>query len=201
MIAWRNLEWRRGPFRRRLWRELLRVLEAMTPRRGRFSRLNTTPDGTTVTALGGRGGEEIVPPWDIAIEQEGDKWLLRFERGLVNGIEPRIGKKRMSEADPKTGLTPALEVKASDFNEEDRTCRIYAKASIGSDWAIQKLEMTASARTPAAAAFIDHILIALLIDDGEGGVRVEPRAFRDLTWVAVERHGNGFATYLRGIAR
>jgi len=30
---------------------------------------------------------------------------------------------------------------------------------------------------------------------------VEPRAFRDLTRVAVERHGNGFATYLRGIAR
>lgn len=191
-----------GPFSRRLWTRLLRVIEQLTPRRGRFARLRHTQDGVVVSGTGGgRGDGETDHPWEIEIDDgEEGEMSVRFNRGLIAGREPTIETKPISKEDEKTGERPALTVSEDQF-DADGICRIYVKVTFDSAWLATAAVIVAAAKTPPAAARTAHVLLALLVRDAAKAVTVEPRAFRDLTIIPAERHSNGFATYLVGIAK
>ncbi len=201
MISIRQLEWRHGPFSRKLWTLLLAALAQRTIRCGRNVRLRHMSDGVVVRGIGGKGGGDVSASWQMSVEDGEDDsdvyWLLRVSRGLVNGTEAQINGTPMSKIDPDTGDTPALKVTKDEFGE-DSICRIYAQIAVSKEWEVDHVDVVALAKTPAKTAWTDFMLIGFLLTDEDGEVSVEQHRFFDQQWVAANTKSTGYATYLRG---
>ncbi len=101
-----------------------------------------------------------------------------FSKGLVNGIEPVIGEKKISaeDCDPL-----AIE----EFNDAG-DCMLFVELKLNALWQIEKAEMKAYAK-PEWRAWTARKLVAIAQEDG----RIVPRARFDLGFYASERKATG----------
>jgi hypothetical protein len=98
-------------------------------------------------------------------EDEEGKIRVRVAFGLVEGIEPVIGDRRISEPD-ENGEVPYLTVSPGDFAPRGNCERalIYLRYTLSSpSGAVSKVEPVASSRKPEGKPWIWHRLLAILI--------------------------------------
>ncbi len=109
-----------------LWMQLLRWVERNMVVRGDV--LSTqTASGRMISGKGGDGESTVSHPWqmDVGTDTDGST-IVQFNAGTVNGVEPQLDGRDISEGDDN-GDTPALTIADADFGP-DRLCRIYVKA-------------------------------------------------------------------------
>ena len=107
---------------------------------------------------------------------------VRFLKGLVNGIEPTIGKDKTKMSDPFAPVVPL------NFDQEAKECGVYLQLSLAIDsWTIKEATVIASAVTPAFTPFTAFKLLCIAISDGSFSQRV----FRDLAFASSNHKSNG----------
>jgi hypothetical protein len=183
-----------------LWRRLLAAIAERTPKRVTGARQRRGPDGVNITATGSGGGGYVVHPWQMSVEPGNDEAApvkVRFRRGLVNGVEAKIGDRFIS-AEDEAGETPFLEVSGTHYDTR-RIARIYAKVEFeGFAWFTKAVTLTASATVPEVKPFIMHKLVGILVKSENGDVLPEARAYFDFRVTPVDRTKDGAALYLVG---
>jgi hypothetical protein len=178
-----------------LWRKLLSAIAERTPKRIVGARQRRGPDGVNMTATAGGGGGYLVHPWQMSVDESDEMWRVRFRRGLVNGVEAKIGDKLMSEEDSE-GELPALEVREFDARG---IARIHVCVKFeGFAWFTKSVELITTTDLPEPKLFTAHKLIGILVKDEAGDVQPEARAFFDLRILPVDRTKDGAALYLTG---
>lgn len=155
--------------------------------------LDRTPLGTTVTFDGRRGGGFVSPIFRATLTRAGAETLISFERGLVGGVEPKIGDRKIS--DLQRGKRPALKIGKADF-DADGVARIYVALKIASDWSIESAEIVASAKKLGDAPWRAHDLLGFVESTTGGSARYVRFAFLNHGHVAVQRQANGIARHL-----
>ena len=106
---------------------------------------------------------------------------VKFARGLVNGIEPVVGEKKISDKEVE-----ALEI--PEYNDAG-DCWIFVELKLNSFWQIEKAEMKAYAK-PEWKAWTARKLIAVAQEDG----RIIPSARFDFGFYASQRKPSGAFT-------
>lgn len=101
-----------------------------------------------------------------------------FSKGLVNGIEPVVGEKKISDEECE-----ALEI--PEYNDAG-DCMLYVELKLNSFWQIERAEMKAYAK-PEWKAWTARKLVAIAQEDG----RIIPRARFDFGFYASERKPSG----------
>ncbi len=181
-----------------LWNRLLLAIEQRTPQSGVGTRRRQTPSGVVVSGKRAGRRSEISHPWAMSIGSGKDTFVeIRFERGLVNGIEAQIGGKPMSG--DEAGEVPPLVLRREDFGA-DGLCRIYARVSfMHLDFTVQSVEMVGRVQTPGTEAFAAFKLVGFIVLDASGGIRAEQMLFFNQSLVvSAKRTSGGTATYWWG---
>jgi hypothetical protein len=107
---------------------------------------------------------------------------VRFARGLVNGIEPVIGKKKISDPECEPLLIPGYDV--DDMGD----CLIYVELTLDlQTWQVKKAEMAAYSKRPAFKPFTARKLVAVANIDNS----LVPRAYFDLGFDSSQRKPSG----------
>jgi len=136
-------------------------------------------DSGIIISYSSEGGNGVSHSWQPSVATtEGGKPAVRFSRGLVNGIEPKIGALKISdkESDP-------LEI--PEYNDAG-DCWLFVELKLNSFWQIEKAEMKAYAK-PEWKAWTARKLIAIAQKDG----RIEPRARFDFGFMSSQRKPSG----------
>lgn len=157
---------------------LVREMERRTIRPGSGVRTRQF-DTALIVSYDGGGTESFPHSWKPRSDYTSSgKPAVRFSQGLVNGIEPVIDGKKISddESDP-------LEI--SEYNDAG-DCLLFVELTLNSSWQIEKAEMKAYAN-PEWIAWTARKLIAIAQEDG----RIIPRARFDFGFYASERKPSG----------
>jgi hypothetical protein len=123
-----------------------------------------------------------------ATSKDGKAGVL-FARGLVDGIEPVIGEKKISDPECEPLLIPG-------YNDAG-DCLLVVELTLDlQTWQVKKAEMAAYDKRPEFKPFTARKLIAVAQEDG----RIDPRAHFDLGFDASQRKANGkFKPWWRGL--
>jgi hypothetical protein len=158
---------------------LVRAISRRTIRGGKGVLVKQYDDHTAVSYLAPR--TIIRHAWKPTMTSFDGKPAVNFSRGLINGIEPMIDEKKLSDADQKPLVL-------SEFDKDLGDCLIYAELKLDlQTWAIKEAKMIASAKPPAFQPFTARKLIAIANWDGT----VEPRCYFDLAFIASNRKPSG----------
>lgn len=105
---------------------------------------------------------------------------LRLQRGLVEGIEPKVGNKRMSDPDSDAVMIPGY--------GETGDCLVYVEVRLSSAlWTIQEVTLAAYAEPPPATPFVGRKLVCIAEQTGA----LVARAFFDFGFAATDRKPGG----------
>jgi len=139
-------------------------------------------DSGIIISYSSEGGNGVSHAWQTsaATTKEG-KPAVRFSRGLVNGIEPVIGEKKISD-----DTSDALEI--PEFNDAG-DCFLFVELKLNAFWQIEKAEMKAYA-APEWKAWTARKLIAVAQKDG----LIIPRARFDFGFMSSQRKPSGAFT-------
>jgi len=157
---------------------LVRAIGRRTIRGGKGVLVKRYDDHTSISFLAPR--QVIRHAWKPTLNTAGEYPAVSFSRGLINGIEPKIGEKLLS--DP---ARPELELKEFDTDLGD--CLIYAEVTMNLVWEISSIEMLATPEPPPFEPYKARKLIAIANVDGT----VVPRCFFDLGFAATNRKPSG----------
>lgn len=158
---------------------LVRAISRRTIRGGKGVMVKQYDDHTAISYLAPR--MIIRHAWKPTMSSSDGKPAVNFARGLINGIEPTIDKKKISDPDQKPLVL-------REFDRETGDCLIYAELRLDlQSWAIKQATMIASAKPPAFQPYTARKLIAIANEDGT----VEPRCFFDLGFIASNRKSSG----------
>lgn len=155
----------------------IRVREFRSGPGVRIRRLDTH----SVISYYGSGRTVIAHAWKPRSKYtaEGKPGVL-FSRGLVNGIEPVIGEKKISD-----DQCEPLEI--PEYNDAG-DCLIYVELKLHlQSWAIERAAMVAYAVRPEGKPFTARKLIAVAEVSG----RIVPRAHFDFGFDSSQRRPNG----------
>jgi hypothetical protein len=170
--------------------ELVRLAEQLTIQRSGL-RGRQMPDGFTprVEVSQTISAEHR---FTLAVEDGGDgKLLLSWSQGLIGGVEPVIGEKKISELDDQTGQPPKFEVTPDDFGDDGR-CLVYFQIEVDHiSFLAVKVTPAAFAKKPGATAWMAFKLAGILAKDGDGAVTAYPRLFFDQGFAASEKKSSG----------
>lgn len=156
---------------------------------GKGVRQHRTPFGTIVRFEESGGSSFASTIFRVTVTRLGDRFELRFGKGLIGGVEPTIdGKAISSKLDD--GKAPALVVAGDDFNSEG-VCGIYLRCELSDKFVIEKVKPLASPEKPKKVARVAHKLTGFIIRDG-GSVRYDRELFSNLGLFAANRKPNGF---------
>jgi len=186
-------EGRLSPQFTRKWNAFVRAIESIGKPSGRGVRRRELPDQVIVSFdVRSTVRQDIAFRISASSGESADITLVRFGFGLVGGMEPEIDDLAISDED-ENGETPALKVKASDFNKQHR-CRLYFKVVCNKDWSRKEVAIIASPDLPKAEPYTGFKLIGLLINT-DGAIRSVQCAKRDLGHDTSERRDNGTAKH------
>ena len=136
------------------------TLNSLSP--GRGVRTVQLPWGTIPRYDGGRGrggfGSTIFAP---SVTRTGENFEIRWQRGLIEGIEPTIDGVPISGKD---GVIPAFTVTPAAFSAGEAL--IYFRLSLSTGWGVTKIEPFASAEAPGTQPYIADKLALILFADG-----------------------------------
>ena len=119
--------------------------------------------------------------WKPTMTSIDGKPAVTFSRGLINGIEPTIDNKKLSDPDQKPLVL-------AEYDKDLGDCLIYAELKLDlQSWAIKEATMLASPTPPPFTPFTARKLIAIANEDGT----VTPRCFHDLGFIASNRKSSG----------
>lgn len=151
----------------------VRQLEAQIARQsalpGRDVRRRILPWGTSMCFSGGGGVGGTSPIFAPTVARAGeDGFRVSWERGLIEGVEPKIDGVPISGKRDATGKVivkpPVFTVPPSAF--KDGEAKIYFKGTVSTEWATTKLEPFASADVPASKDYTFYKLALLVFSDG-----------------------------------
>lgn len=168
----------------------VQLAERNTLNSGPGVRQRRTAHGTHISFRGGEGGSFASPKFRASITRKGDRWEVRWQRGLIGGVEPVIGDLAISAKGPDK-KTPALIVTAGDFDPEEGVCGLYFRVEVEAGFAITRITPVAQPAKPPKEPRVAHKLAGLLIRSGTA-VRYERELYSNLGFFAANRKGNGF---------
>lgn len=158
---------------------LARAIQRRTLRSGRGVRLQRL-DTHTLISFDGPAVTSVQHAWKPRVEVLDVGIGVRFARGLVNGMEPRIGEELISAEDVEPLRVPGYNAAGDAL--------VYVELKLDAQsWRITAATMAAYAERPGAVPFVARKLICIVQNDG----RVWPRAFFDLGFASSQRKPNG----------
>jgi hypothetical protein len=160
---------------------LVRELEKRQLVAGNGVLTRKTESGIIVSYYG-NAASAVQHPWLPSPAQTKDgKPGVRFVRGLVNGIEPKIGEKKISDTASEPLLIPG-------YDEETGDCLIYVELKLDlQSWAITEAGLAAYKQRPEFKPFTGRKLIAIAQQDGS----IVPRTRFDLGFATSQRKPSG----------
>ena len=184
---------RLSPAFTRKWNAFVRAIDTIGKPSGRGVFRRELPDGVILSFdVRQTVAESIAFKIDASAGESADITLVRVGFGLVGGLEPQIEGRPISVADA-SGQLPALQVKSSDFNDQQR-CRLYFKVVANKNWSRKEVSVIASANLPAFEPYTGFKLLGLLLNSG-GAIRVIQCAKRNLGHDITERRDTGTAKH------
>lgn len=175
------------------WNALLRWLHATQLRPGPGIRLARTPSGTIVTAT----PAPIAPsgPFLPALTTTHDgRQAIQFTRGLIAGVEPRIGSTPIGGHPGRPNdPPPALPLPPPDT----QLGYIYAQCALDrATWRINSSEVIFLPEPPPPAAWTAHKLLALLQRNGRAWAIALRACHFNISHYPYGRKPNGLARHL-----
>jgi len=158
---------------------LVRAIARRTIRGGKGVMVKRYDDHTAISYLAPR--TIVRHAWKPTMTSLDGQPAVTFSRGLINGIEPTIDNKKLSDPDQKPLVL-------AEFDKDLGDCLIYAELKLDfASWAIKEAKMIATATPPPFTPFTARKLIAIASSDGT----VSPRCFHDLGFIASNRNSSG----------
>lgn len=156
--------------------------------------LERTRLGTTATPMV-EGGSSSSPYFRATVRRVADGAGITFKEGLVGGVEPRIGDRKIS--DTKTARKrPELIVTRDKFDEEG-LARIYVQLAFDSTWAITKATIIASEKKRGDEVWMGHDLLGFIQRSESGSVRYRRMTHANHGHIALQRNNsNGIARHI-----
>ena len=149
--------------------------------------------GTSISFLGSDGASSS-PIWRVSASRVGSGYELTVGRGLVGGVEPKIGDRLMSALDARKRLS-RLTVKRDDFDAQG-LCRLYVELHFDPQWNIAAAQLLASATTRSTRPWLAYDLLGILQRLRSGAVSYHRFAFLNHGHIAVQRGSGGIARHL-----
>jgi hypothetical protein len=136
-------------------------------------------DSGIIISYSSAGGNGVSHAWQpsAGLSRDG-KPCVSFSKGLVNGIEPKIGEMKISDDE-------CVPLEIPEYNDAG-DCWLFVELKLNSFWQIEKAEMKAYAK-PEWKAWTARKLVAIAQKDGG----IEPRARFDFGFYASERKPSG----------
>jgi len=160
---------------------VIRAIRRRQLRGGNGVRL-TQRDTHTTISYHGSGPTVVHHAWKPrrATRTDGREGVI-FTRGLVNGIEPLVGEKKISDADVEPLVIPG-------YDDDMGECLLYVEILLDpQSWRAVQATMAAYSKRPDAKPFTARKLVGIASIDGG----IEARAFFDFGFTASERKANG----------
>lgn len=173
---------------------LLHLVESHTMLDSPDLLIERTPWGVIPTVNRPSGTGFVSPIFRARVEtKDANTALVSFGRGLVGGLEPKIGDRLISDTTQQRPV-PQIEVGKNAF-DKDGIARIYVELSFANNWTIQSAVIVASAKKLGDQPWKAHDLLGLLLNNG-GSFRYQRFTFFNHGHIAVQRQPNGIARHL-----